>query len=86
MTQSKRHRCHDLTPLRVGTYVLTAVRRGGRATTCTRRVRGPYAQIVNGWGTPSESVPETSFRNKGMSSGVEGRTVRTHARGLLPSS
>ena len=28
--------------------------------------------IVNGWGTPSESVPGTSFRNKGMSSGVGG--------------
>ena len=75
MTQSKRHRCRDLTHRRVGTYVLTAVRRGGRATTRTRRVRGPYAQIVNGWGTPSENVPGTSFRNKGMSSGVGGRAV-----------
>ena len=85
MTQSKRHRCRDLTHRRVGTYVLTAVRRGGRATTHTRRVRGPYAQIVNGSGTPSENVPGTSFRNKGMSSGVGGRAVRAHARSWLPS-
>ena len=59
MMQSKRHRCRDLTHRRVGMYVLTAVRRGGRATTRTRRVRGPCAQIVNAWGTPSENVPGT---------------------------
>ena len=83
MTQSKRHRCRDLTPLRVGTYVLTAVRRGSRAITRTRRVRGPYAQNVNGWGTPSESAPETSFRNRGMSSGVGGgRFGPTRAAGF----
>ncbi|CAN0448008.1 unnamed protein product, partial [Ascophyllum nodosum] len=65
MTRSKRHRCRDLTHRRVGKYVLTAVRRGGRATTRTRLVHGPYAQIVNGSGTPSENVSGTSFRNKG---------------------
>ena len=85
MTRSKRHRCRDLTHRRVGTYVLTAVRRGGRATTRARLVHGPYAQTVNGSGTPSENVSGTSFRNKGMSSGVGGRAFRAHARSWLPS-
>ena len=88
--QSKRRRWRDLTPHGVSTYVLTAVRRVGRATTRTRRAHGQY-----GMDTPSESVPGTSSRNKGMSSGGAGgpgsdarfrlgRAVRAHARGWLP--
>ena len=95
-SQNKRRRRRDPTPLRGGTYALTAAQRVGPTTIRTRRVRGRCVPTASGWGTPRENASGTLSPNEGRScdgallrwrrcaiGGDRRWAVRAHARGWL---